>query len=492
MTDLIYGNNVLKVEHIDILNNISQDLANAIATGPQDEFFDKLDTFNADLQHYGIDSIDVTEKWNWKPGTYPKIDAYLNQRLTITKKAKDITSKLRRVREYANYLHYMTRNADELEICKYRLKHGGYARNVNIDEFKEMANIFANTINEQCDIAYDTSNGKVEIKPYIKITNNIRNSNIYFDIYIRDIKLNIYDGKTTPQLIQTISSEKDSYLRIIMHANLRGVMNKMNTHYVMTGRFISNDEGYLQHPYISQNSHASSSYSSVCLSSYTDDIQKSLINQDFMILQHHLLTWAQYYHNQFSNPYNKPNRFHLGFPKYLSEEYEATNKTIINDCGSYMRSKYKTKIGIASHLKLTRQCNKVECKFKDSCSSYKASHNTYSIYKNTDIRYEVESIVGYIKSYFETKNITDYYCMLDIFYEYGCDFSISLKQKPPEMNNVDFLFTGLYWYLLRNRRFDNLLNYTEYWKDSKETEKESNDSIENKMLKWATSSGRSE
>ena len=52
MTDLIYGNNVLKVNKIEILNNISQDLANAIATGPQDEFFDKLDTFNADLQHY--------------------------------------------------------------------------------------------------------------------------------------------------------------------------------------------------------------------------------------------------------------------------------------------------------------------------------------------------------------------------------------------------------------------------------------------------------
>ena len=97
-----------------------------------------------------------------------------------------------------------------------------------------------------------------------------------------------------------------------------------------------------------------------------------------------------------------------------------------------------------------------------------------------------------MKSYFETKNITDYYCILDILYEYGCDFSISIKQKPPEMNDVDYLFNCFYWYLLRNRRFDNLLNYIGYWKDSKEIKEESNDSIENKMLKWATSSGRSE
>ena len=37
-------------------------MANAIATGPQDGFFEVLDSFNQDLAFYGIEPIDVTNK----------------------------------------------------------------------------------------------------------------------------------------------------------------------------------------------------------------------------------------------------------------------------------------------------------------------------------------------------------------------------------------------------------------------------------------------
>ena len=63
----------VNVSDIDCLNSMTQDMANAIATGPQDGFFEVLDSFNMELTHYGIEPIDVTNKWNWKPGTSKKI-----------------------------------------------------------------------------------------------------------------------------------------------------------------------------------------------------------------------------------------------------------------------------------------------------------------------------------------------------------------------------------------------------------------------------------
>jgi hypothetical protein len=493
MTNLIFGKTVVKVEHLEILNNISQDLANAIATGPQDTFFDKLDNFNADLRHYGIDSLDVTNGWNWKPGTYPKIEALLNKKLTITKKAKDISHKIRRVKEYSNYLHYMIRQAEEMENLKYDLKSGGYSRNVDVDEFKEIANVFANTINEQADIAYDASNGKVEIKPFIKLSNNTRDSKIYLDVYIRNINLNVYNGKQNAKLIQTIPSEKDSFIRIIMYANLRQVINKMRKHYAMTGRFISHTK-YLQHPYISQNNYNSDIYSSVCLSSYSDDIQNSLRNQDFMSLQHHLLSWAQYYHTQYSNPYNKPDRFHIGVPEYLSDEYKSTVSVDTGSCGNAMRNKYSVHKGMAGHLKLIRACDNIKCTVKEACFSYKASSKTYDIYKNTDIIYEVESMIGYIKSYIASFYLEPtYWTILDALHNASGDFGVRIQEKPPEMDDIDYLYKRFYFYLINNRTtFDYILEAFNYSKGCKEVKKECTDSIEEQMLKWATSSGRSE
>ena len=75
------GKKEVNVSNIDSLKDMTQDIANAIATGPQDTFFEKLDGFNEQLNYYNIESIDVTDKWNWKPGTYPKIDKYLHKQL---------------------------------------------------------------------------------------------------------------------------------------------------------------------------------------------------------------------------------------------------------------------------------------------------------------------------------------------------------------------------------------------------------------------------
>ncbi len=59
------GRSNVDVSDIGCLDNMTQEMANAIATGPQDAFFTLLDRFNSDLHYYIKDRIDVTDKWNW-------------------------------------------------------------------------------------------------------------------------------------------------------------------------------------------------------------------------------------------------------------------------------------------------------------------------------------------------------------------------------------------------------------------------------------------
>ena len=63
----------------DWLKNASVDLANSIATGPQNSFFDKLDVVNGCLpSEY---RLSVSPSWNWKPGTIPKTKEYIRKYL---------------------------------------------------------------------------------------------------------------------------------------------------------------------------------------------------------------------------------------------------------------------------------------------------------------------------------------------------------------------------------------------------------------------------
>ena len=43
------GISKVSVSNIDCLNNMTQDMANTIATGPQDDFFEMLSNFNREI-----------------------------------------------------------------------------------------------------------------------------------------------------------------------------------------------------------------------------------------------------------------------------------------------------------------------------------------------------------------------------------------------------------------------------------------------------------
>ena len=95
------GSAYISVDNLSILNNANQQLVNAVATGPQDEFYEKMDRANEILNRYcnmnyydyrnNYDYepniyLNVGNNWNWKPGTYDKIKEAITMILCLNKK----------------------------------------------------------------------------------------------------------------------------------------------------------------------------------------------------------------------------------------------------------------------------------------------------------------------------------------------------------------------------------------------------------------------
>ena len=490
METISWGSSLKEVTNIDVLRDLTQDMANAIAVGPQNKFFQELESFNNVLEHYGIDSIDVTDKWNWRPGTYNKIDEFLVKKLKVHKKSKGIHHKLERTKDESNYLNYIIRQARQLEIDKYYLKQDGYPRNVNIDDFKEETIKLVNTINTQCDLAYNLSNGKVEIKPYITVQKEIRQTQLLYEIHLRDINILVYDGKKDAKLIQRIESEKDSYIRIVASKNLREHIGGTSKGFGMNGCYHSSLGKHLKHPYISARS-SYNDYGAVCLSSYQDDIYNSFKKNDFTSLQYHLLSWAQYYHNQYSHPYNKIQYFHIGMPDNFSKEYKALgSQEYINSCSRSMHTKYNVDKDINNSLSLLKACEEVNCSAMNSCKVNLDAVYTLDKYQDSEYKYQMESYFGALIecygnwAFYDIKTKFEEITGLHPLCEY--DYNVS------EEMNKEHLYHSI-WLILFKRGLAN--DYIEFGLQSIKyygEEVKAEEDIKDKMMKWATSPGRSE
>ena len=99
MEIITMGDKKLEVNDLDYLSNLNQDELNSIATGPQDAFFESVNIINNQFKYMGINhQIDVTNKWNWKPGTYDKIKELLYRKLEMHKKSKSVEHLIQRTR----------------------------------------------------------------------------------------------------------------------------------------------------------------------------------------------------------------------------------------------------------------------------------------------------------------------------------------------------------------------------------------------------------
>ena len=483
-----YFNGIREVDvsDIDCLKNMTQETANAIATGPQDAFFTLLDRFNDDLNYYINDTIDVTDKWNWKPGTYDKIDKMILKRLNFDKKSNGIYNKISKIRERSNYLNYVMRNAQELEIQKYRLKQSGLSKNVNIADFQDKANKLVDTINTQCSLVNDLTEGKVIITSYISDNFDNRLTPIYLDIKMYGLTLSIHSGDSS---IQDIRLQP---IHLIMKYPFRHYINNLSTSWKIVGEYGENDVN-IRFPYISTSYREyDNSFGTVCLDKYNDDIKKSFMKLDYIQMAMHLMNWAQYYHINHSNPYNNLKFLHYGLPKGYSKEYRSTLSSIESDCASRTARIYRPDDSITYYNELednTSICNGIECQLKSSCNAFSDKDIIMNHISNqSDEHCQIESMIGHIVEYInsiEERNKS--FIAEESVYYLGCDFGEPF---------IEFLFRCIYQWCTPFKGdesikafYKQLVRYYHYETNGVEIER-NEDEIKQEMLAWATNPER--
>lgn len=367
MENYFDGISYVNASNIEKLMDLSDEEVNNLASGPQDAFFDKLESINLEFGRTGLDELNVTDKWNWKPGTYDKMKEYLYKRMWLHKKTNGLDKLVVRTKERANYLGYIQRQIQDMEFERNNLKRLGVSRNVDIDLWKEKVEEFCNKMTKLCEDVNAKTEGKVEIILNISDLEN-RHPQLYYDIILEGLTMGIYSESN---LIQSIPLKPINIIhRVSLRHKLSGMSQPSGRNYKM-GVYDEALNSISRFPYIASNR---SEYGTVCFDKYTDDINKAMNKDDLLSLAFILMQWAQYYNIKYSNPYNQPFYLHLGAPKEYSDEYIATQSKpaimnhladkIINEMPNDLNLYESNKYIIDSH-------NNINCRWKDEYMQYK-------------------------------------------------------------------------------------------------------------------------
>ena len=495
------GQREVNVDSITTLSEPNQQLANAIATGPQDEFFSLLENINCDMgRHYGSESvhIGVTNAWNWKPGTYDKVRLVMNKMLRLNDKAANVTKFLSRTQEHSRwYIDRLRRSFQDAEELKARLKREGYTVDVDIDEYTGKLTEFADKVQEECNKA-STTFDNVIITPYIHLSNNERDSKFYLEVTISNLTLSIFQQET---LIQEINLEP---IKIIFQDKLRDIMKHTieprtrRTTVGFRGLYMSPEIEYrnssyshlFHFPYISSANWRYNSigddrfpvWGAVCFDRYLDEIKTSFSKVNYTSLIMSIFSWAQYYNTEYSNPYNQPYLLHFGMPKEMNDGYKNSFPNSARQCATRIECNYKLNSGISfsdKHLQnrvdALQICDSIDCQWTNTCDLFKNSTQMLDIILNEDAYCKWESILGYLTEHFNdtdllTQMIEDYYGLYyidSVYFIRNCLYSHTVEGEPQAIN---------------------LLTSIEYW-GKEEIIKDvipNNDKIKEQMLQWAT------
>ena len=387
------GQSTIQANNIDKLLDLNETEIGNLATGPQDLFFEKLDCLNRELEHNNIEKVDVTPIWNWRPGSYDKVKAYMYKKLYLHKKTTNMDNLFYRTKDRINYMGYIQRQVRDMEIERANLKRLGILRNPDIDKWTIKTKEFSDSIINSCEKVFESTEEKVLIVPYISNIDD-RNPRLYYDITLKNLTMGIYSGNN---LIQELPLED---INIIISESLRHKLSNMRGGQVQLLGDYKTDSYRLRFPYISDRgrySNRDSNYRTVCLDKYTDDFYKFFNKNDLLSASFILMQWAQYYNTNYANPYNQPYFLHLGAPKHLTDEYIATQSksAIIDNVQDIIR----WKIQASSYLNIIEknqlivdEFEKLDCRWKEEYHMYQDALNALAVV-NTEQWFIYEAII---------------------------------------------------------------------------------------------------
>ena len=517
--ELYNGVNNINVNTLDVLREPNQQLANAIATGPQDEFFSALEECNRMMRmHNDLNPkvLSVTPSWNWRPGSLDIVKDYVAKQLMLQKKSSGLGKYMYRTADNARYrLNYVARKLELCEEKKRMLKREGYQHDVDIDEYVVKLVDFCDKLEESINQAHIATGEKVLFEPYIHIPeHNQRQAMLYISCYVNPGEMNVYQDQTLIQKIDITG------IKIMFYCPLRKIMKyldkKLSSNLAVQYRGINDAEivnmhSYRTmqatfHPYVAQpttNSYSDDylpiQWASTCFSDFTDNVRNSFHNLNFVVLAMELLEWAGYYNTTHSNPYNNVALSHIGMPSSFSKAYQAVTSRDTQNCSSRLWGKiYKSegKLGskkwIEESKEMLHHCIDIDCIWRHHCGLYQEKSGQTKRLSNEDYVFTIESILGHLLEQWDEEMVIE--ALRD---DFGCYLRSSLPEDENRISTGIYTYEDVFNYLIS--AFDSLYVYndildeTNYWpKETKikvtlaEQLVPDEDEIKKQMLQWAT------
>ena len=413
--EVFNGNRFINAFPLEKLSELNEEEVKDLAMGPQEDFKRYVQDLNADIRWLigPENEIGYTDKWNWKPGTYNKIEKYAIRKLQIEKKARNISHLLDRTRDNARYMNYFATKARTMEEERARLKRLGISPTDNLDAFIEKMNILPTELNDKCNLVNQTMQGKVVMDALV----SIRKKTLYLFANLNNLELNVYQEN---KIIQKIPLNSISIIFAIpLRPYLNQQVNKKNTNRLQISlKGVYHNDGYLNsYPYISYQRNGdgtgtseNSYWGNVCFDRYLNEINKCIIDNKYLELSQVLLQWAQYYSTVHSQPYNPLYKLVTGAPKWMTKEYIAIagETNMASFCMTNLDSETHNKAleGYERDDYINNHCESIDCQIKEYCSEYKAQQIVKDRL-NTELSVMCESAIGMLLEFIEDVHQND-------------------------------------------------------------------------------------
>jgi len=389
----------------------AEEFANATGMCDIVEFKEALENFNTWLYDaFEItDKIDVTKSYAWKKGSYDIVKHAIMSAQMFYKRPAGMESLFNRISDHRWLCDQLQRKVLNLDTCRNKAKAAEITLDSSLESIIESQRTAYDNIIESTNQANAMSD-YYKVYNYIEPASNSTDIQLYTIVHCKPKDMTIINNRNEEICKMRVP---ECYLKF--HRPLHKALNGGNkyaieyTAAVMHGRhpFI-NGMPYRKLNYPNMDRYA---WSTLCLSSYTDDITGALYKNDYMSFVMGIMNWNNIYNKDATNPYADITQVmaYGQFPDVENENELHRIRTALNiSLHEFFRSKYLKHIVTELddvqkdwNERITRnyspyaryiveEYDSKNCPTRSVCTGYQKLKS----YLESDTQYMVEEIVG--------------------------------------------------------------------------------------------------
>ena len=363
--------------NLEDINLDIEAMANNIYIGPQAQILERLETFNRRYSRYNIKPIGITNKFYWKPGTYPILKELINKVQFLDKKCSSAVNLFDKMANRAWNLRNLKQDIAGIESLLFSRRRENVVFRNNTEDIKETWLIIKQHILNQLDNATNFNNDVVNV--------TITESNMFEHDYLLNItfELSNYNIKYQDHGEDIAEIEYPATNKIIFEIKLSSLLNallannnefsnlKRNLLHIRTGgQTISDYE--LFHPFISRHGTSNNDipgYRYICIGNMATEIDACITSLDIGFLDYYIFRMLTHFDTQ-THPLN-----------HINSTYYGTQKPMLDDEWTNRRGRRESS---ECNNILFNDNDEIEIRYKDYCDKYCVVKDNCLAYEQTD------------------------------------------------------------------------------------------------------------